>query len=153
VLGSVEGGSDKRVRPCVKKAAKFAKHTNDSIWENFAQRRKMASIIVLFKTYTGEKVLKATGDRYRGPSYLRGRKIRNRKQRKNIGKYWFVNGTVKLWNQLPVEALGAFGCRSDIFIWRSESFVKGGDETSNSSWKLKICSEVKLSDMKRSVVQ
>jgi hypothetical protein len=106
----MEGGSDKRVRPCVKKAAKFAKRTNDSIWENLVQRRKMASICVLLETYTGEQVLKATGDK--GPSYLRrdghGRKIRKRKQRKNTGKYWFVNRTVKLE---PTACRGASGFR------------------------------------------
>jgi hypothetical protein len=107
----VEGGSGKRVRPCAKASAKLAKRTNDSVWKNLVQRRKMASICVLFQTYTGEKALKPTGGRYKGPSYLRGRKIRNRKQRKNTVKYWFVNWTVKQCNRMPVEALAAFGCR------------------------------------------
>jgi len=34
------------------------------------------------------------------------RKIRDRKQRTDIGKYYFVNRTIKNWNQLPAEALG-----------------------------------------------
>jgi hypothetical protein len=29
-------------------------------------------------------------------------------QRKDIGKYFFVNRTIKNWNQLHAEALGAF---------------------------------------------
>ena len=36
-----------------KKAVKFANHTNDSLWEILAQRRKIARICVLFETYTG----------------------------------------------------------------------------------------------------
>jgi len=33
-------------------------------------------------------------------------KIRDRKQGMDIGKYSFVNRTIKNWNQIPVEALG-----------------------------------------------
>jgi hypothetical protein len=36
------------------------------------------------------------------------RKIRDRNQRTNIGKYSFVNRTIKNWNQLPAEAFGIF---------------------------------------------
>jgi len=36
------------------------------------------------------------------------RNIRDRKQKTNIGKYSFVNRTIKNWNQLPSEALGTF---------------------------------------------
>jgi len=34
------------------------------------------------------------------------RKIREKKQRMDIGKYSFVNRTIKNWNQLPADALG-----------------------------------------------
>jgi hypothetical protein len=37
-------------------------------------------------------------------------KIRSRKQRTNIGKYSFVNGTIQLWNKLPPDALGTLSC-------------------------------------------
>ena len=43
------------------------------------------------------------------------RKIRVRKQRTDIGKYSFVNRTIKNWNQLPAEALGTFPCKPKIF--------------------------------------
>jgi hypothetical protein len=43
------------------------------------------------------------------------RKIRTRKQRTDIGKYSFVNRTVKLWNNLPAEALVTFPCKPHIF--------------------------------------
>jgi len=42
-------------------------------------------------------------------------KIRDRKQRMDIGKYPFVNGTNKNWNQLPAERLGTFPCKPKIF--------------------------------------
>jgi hypothetical protein len=43
------------------------------------------------------------------------RKIRDRKERKNIGMYSFVNRTVKNWNKLLTEELGTFPCKSKIF--------------------------------------
>jgi hypothetical protein len=49
------------------KAAKFANHTKDSVWETLAQRRKIARICALFKVYAGERAWKATGDRLQGP--------------------------------------------------------------------------------------
>jgi hypothetical protein len=36
------------------KVAKFAHHRNDLNWETLAQRRKIAHICALLKTYTGE---------------------------------------------------------------------------------------------------
>jgi hypothetical protein len=42
-------------------------------------------------------------------------KIRSRKQRTDIGKYSFVNRSVKLWNSLSAEALVTFPCRPHIF--------------------------------------
>jgi hypothetical protein len=46
------------------------------------------------------------------------RKIMDRKQRADIGKYSFVNRTIKNWNQLHAEALGTFPCKSKIFRTR-----------------------------------
>jgi len=43
------------------------------------------------------------------------RKIRGRRQRTDIGKYSFVNRTIKNWNQLPAEVLGTFLCKPKIF--------------------------------------
>jgi hypothetical protein len=44
------------------------------------------------------------------PCYLsrvnHDRKIRSRKQKTDIGKYYFVNRTIQLWNLLPAGALG-----------------------------------------------
>jgi hypothetical protein len=68
---------------------------------------------------TGERAWKAIGERLQGPCYLsrddHDRKIRSRKQRTHIGKYSFVNRTIKLWNNQPAEALGTFPCKPHIF--------------------------------------
>jgi hypothetical protein len=68
-------------------------------------------ICSLFKAYTGERAWNYIWDRLQGTWYLsrddHNRKIRVRKQRTDIGKYCFVNRTIKLWNQLPAEALAA----------------------------------------------
>jgi hypothetical protein len=102
-----------------KKAAKFGNHTNDSVWETLAQHRKIARLWALFKAYTGERAWKAVGDRLQGPCYLSGydhdRKITARKQRTAIGKYSFVNRTIKLWNQLPAEPLATFPSKPHDF--------------------------------------
>jgi len=42
-------------------------------------------------------------------------KIRARKQRIGISKYSFLNRTIKMWNQLPAEALATtFPCKSHV---------------------------------------
>jgi len=46
------------------------------------------------------------------------RKIRDRKQRTDIGKYSFVNRTIKNWNQLPAELLETFRCKPKIVVKR-----------------------------------
>ena len=52
-----------------KKAAKFANLTNDSVWENLVQRRKIVCIYTQLKAYTRKLPLKAIGDRFKGPCY------------------------------------------------------------------------------------
>ena len=62
----------------------------------------------------GRGKLYVTGDRLRRPYHLSRFdhvwKIRGRKQEVDIGKYYFVNRTIKNWKQLPAEALGTFPC-------------------------------------------
>jgi len=102
-----------------KKAAKFAYHTNESNWDTLSQRRMISRICALFKEYSGERTWKAIGDRLQRPNYLsrvdHERKIRNRKQRTDIGKYSFVNRTIRLWNRLPAEILGTLPCKLNVF--------------------------------------
>ena len=38
----------------------------------------------------------------------KNRKIKKRKQRTDAGKYYFVNRTIKCWNQLPAGLLAYF---------------------------------------------
>ena len=58
-------------------------------------------------------------DKLRIPYYLsrvdHDRKIRDRKQRTDIGKYRFVNRTIKNWKQIPAEALETFPFKPKIF--------------------------------------
>ena len=70
-------------------------------------------------TVAEKRARKAKGDRVLSPYYLSRvdhvRKIKDRKQRTDIGKYSFVNRTIKNWNQLPAEALETFPCKPKIF--------------------------------------
>jgi hypothetical protein len=96
-------------------AEKFAHHRNDSNWETLTLYREIARIQALFKAYMGERAWKAIGDRLQRPCYLirvdHDIKIRNSKQKTDIGKYSFVNRTIQLWKQLPADALGTLSCK------------------------------------------
>jgi hypothetical protein len=82
-----------------KKPAQFTNHTKDSDWETLAQRRTIAHFYALFKAYCGERTWRAIRDGLRRLYYLSRidhiRKIRNRKQRTDIGRYSSVNRTIK----------------------------------------------------------
>jgi hypothetical protein len=98
-----------------KRAAKFANNIKESGCETLAQRRLIARICALFKAYTEERAWKAIGNRFLKPCYL-GRgdhnlKIRTMKQITDVGKYSFVNRTIKSWNQLPASLLASFPCK------------------------------------------
>ena len=41
--------------------------------------------------------------------------IRTRKQRTDVGKYSFVNRTIRNWNQLPAGSLASFPCKLNTF--------------------------------------
>lgn len=92
-----------------KKAGKFAHHTIGPTWENLASRRKIARLCALYKAYRGERAWEEIGVRLERPHYMsrvdHKQKIKNRRQRTDIGKYSFVNRTIELWNQLPAETL------------------------------------------------
>jgi len=51
------------------------------------------------------------------------RKIRSRRQRTDIGKYSFVNRTIKHWNQLPAEVIGVFPCKPVTFKNRARKMI------------------------------
>jgi len=102
-----------------KRAAKIAKVKNGTGWETLEQRRMLAHLSALYKAYTGNPAWREIENRLRKPFYL-GRvdhnyKIRARKQRTDIGKFSFVNRTIRDWNQLPADILAAFPCSLSIF--------------------------------------
>ena len=53
------------------------------------------------------------------------RKIRIRKQRTDVGKYFFVNRTIKSWNQLPGSLLPSFLCKINTFRKRVKDVATG----------------------------
>ena len=110
-----------------KKAAKFAHHTNSPKWETLALHRKIAWLGALYKAYFGERAWKDIGSRLEHPHYLNStdhsRKIRCRRQKTDIGKYSFVNRTIKDWNQLPAEVLEHLPCNSSVFKKRLRKVI------------------------------
>jgi hypothetical protein len=88
-LDSYSEGQINAICRVQKKAAKFANHTNDSVWETLAKCRKIARVCALFKAYTEEWAWKSKGSRLKEPCYLstdgHDRKIWARKQSKLIG--------------------------------------------------------------------
>jgi len=95
--------------------------------ETLSQHRETSRICAVLKAYSGEWVWKAIGDRLQQPNYLSRVdlewKIRNRRERKDIGKYSFVNGTIRLWNRLPAEILWALSCKPNAFRKRVRKVI------------------------------
>jgi len=60
---------------------------------------------------------------YNGHRADHERKIRSRRQRRDIGKYSFVNRTIQHWNQLPAEALGILPYKPVIFKKRVRKVI------------------------------
>jgi len=62
---------------------------------------------------------KAIGDRLQHHNYLNRayheRKIRNRRQRTDVGIYSFLNRTIRLWNRLLAEILGTIPYKPNAF--------------------------------------
>jgi len=102
-----------------KKAAKCAHHTSIPNRETLASRRKLSRICALFKAYSGERAWKTIDDRLQRPHYQKkvdqGKKIRNKRQKTDMGIFSFVNRTIQHWNLLPTEALGTIPCKTVIF--------------------------------------
>jgi hypothetical protein len=90
-----------------KKADQLTNHTKNSYWETLAQPRTIGRLCALIKAYTGENSWNAVRDRLRRTHYLnradRIRKIRFRKQRTDIGKWYFVNRTIKTGTKFQLK--------------------------------------------------
>jgi hypothetical protein len=69
--------------------------------------------------YTGEGAWKAIIDSLQKPCFLsrvdHDKKISSRKEKRDFGKYSFVNRTIQLWNQLPADALGTLSSTPSNF--------------------------------------
>ena len=84
----------------------------------------------IFKTYTGGGAWKAIGNRIQRLVYYlsredHNRKIRTRKQRRDVGKYSFVKWTIKSWNQQPADLLVSFPRKLNTFRKRVKNVVRG----------------------------
>jgi len=102
----------------------------DRVQKKAAQNKTIKRLCARFKAYSGERSWKAISDRLRRPYYLNRvehiRKVRDRKQRRDIGTYSFVNRTIKNWNQLPAEALGPLPCKPTMFRNRVRKVIVNG---------------------------
>jgi hypothetical protein len=80
-----------------------------------------------YKECSGEPVRNAIGDRLQRPCYLNkvdhGWKIRNRRQRMDIGIYSFVYRIIQLWNKLPMNALRNFPAEISTFRQRVRKVI------------------------------
>ena len=74
------------------------------------------------------------------------RKIRTTKRRTDVGKYSFVNRTLKSWNQLPASLLASFRRQLNTFRKRvmSKEFKWG---MSINKWSYVKCSDVEWTDV------
>jgi hypothetical protein len=115
VLGSIQGGPNNCLREGEKESDQICTSYEQFELGNFGVGRKLSRICALFKAYSGERAWKAIVDRLQRPHYLsradHERKIRSRRQRKDIGKYSFVNRTIQDRNQLLAEVLGSLPCK------------------------------------------
>jgi hypothetical protein len=72
----------------------------------------------VFKECSGERAWKAIGDRLERPYYMsrvdHECKIRNRMQSTDIGKYSFVNKSIRIFNGLPEKIVGYLPFKPNI---------------------------------------
>ena len=97
------------------------------VWGTLTQQRLIARKGALFKAYTGRQAWKAVGNRLVKLCYPirdnHNRKIRTRKQGTDVGKYFFLNRTIKSWTQLPASLLASFPCKLNSFRKRIKNVV------------------------------
>ena len=121
------GGQVRTLNRVQKRAAKIAKVKNELGLDTLGQRRMMARLCTLFKAYTGEPAGKAIGERLLRPCYLsrddHNYKIRTRKERTDVGKFYFTNRTIRKWNQLPAELLAPYPCNLKLFRKRVKKVI------------------------------
>jgi hypothetical protein len=96
--------------------------------------------------YSGEAAWKAIGDRLQRPNHwsrvVHDYKIRNRRQKADIGKYSFVNRTIQLWSKLPMNASKPSTCRNRVRKVISEALLKCRKSSTYREKVRKVLSEV-----------
>jgi len=108
-----------------KRAAKFS--------DNMSRVGKLwHSECAIFKAYTGGRAWKVIGDRLLKPCYLsrdnHNQKIntsKKKERRRDVGKYSFVNRTIKSWTQLPAGLLASFPRKLNTFRKKVKNVVTG----------------------------
>ena len=127
MLGAYREGQVSALNWCKRERLNLQIIKKDSGWETLAQHRLIARICALFKALTGRRAWKAICHRLLKLCYLsrveHNRKIRTRKKGTDIGKYSFVNRTIKSWNQLPAGLLASFPCKLNTFRKRVKNVV------------------------------
>jgi hypothetical protein len=117
-VGTVRGRPGKHFKSGAKRGDKFANNTNNYGWKTLERRSLIARICALYKAYTGRRAWKAIRDSLLKPCYL-CKDDKNGKlglgKKKSVGKYSFVNRTIKSWNQLPAGLLASFPCKLNLF--------------------------------------
>lgn len=155
MFGSKQRRTDKCVTPSTKESCPIY-WSYEELWPgNLGSARTIVLLCALYKAYSGERASKAVSYRLQRAYYLSRvehvRKIRDRRQRKDIGKYYFVNKT----SQLPAEVLGTFPCKPKIFRHRvrKANINRGEMEGIEVRWKSSKSagkwSEVKWGEMER----
>jgi hypothetical protein len=127
VLGSLQEGPDNRARQGAKESGQVFSPLERSDLGNSGLAEEDSTLMCPYKAFGGERAWKAIGDRLERPHCLsradRNHKIRNKRQKTDIGKYLFVNRTIEHWNQLPAEVLDPLRCNLTIFRRRIRKVI------------------------------
>ena len=113
---------------------------------NAAQRYEYFTPILFIHSFFHAKLYRTWYRTFKMLMDHHDRKIRGKKQRRDIGKYSSVNRTIKLWSQLSREALEALSCKSHIFRKRVKKVIISGEKwrTFARWWRnVQKCREVK----------
>ncbi len=109
-------GQIKSLEKVQKYAAKFVRRGRSNSefisWEPLEKRREKSRLCALFKAIRGDRPWGEVRARLSKPTYVarkdHGFKIRQRKQRTDVGKFSFINRTIQNWNKLPAAVLETF---------------------------------------------
>jgi hypothetical protein len=52
--------------------------------------------------------------------------IRARKQRTDVGPYYFINRAIRDWDQLPADLLATYHCNLKLFRKRVKNIISNG---------------------------